>query len=284
MNDYCPELGEYVRNLIGEGKFDIRLQPIVAPRERLVLGFEVLSHFDPSTLSEEELSTAQLTAVIEDLRLTPQFDLQVVDKTLAALQWLRTGYGMEPIASVNLCAATLTSADAQSGKDFLAEITQRLKRADISVGKLQLEISESAMLSDEARDRVIPALAAIGFPIAIDEFISGHSHFAALGHPDITTIKIDETISLNIPGTEIPSRFIRGLLLLVEALNKQLVIVGVQSKEQFQLLEVLGCSRYQGRYFSSAMPIEDVPGFIERFTALPETLEPGRDKDLDKLL
>lgn len=283
MNDYCPGLGEYVRNLIGEGKFDIRLQPIVAPREHLVLGFEVLSHFDLNALSEEELSTAQLTAVVEDLRLTQQFDLEVIDKTIAALKWLKSEYGMEPVASVNICAATLTSADTPSGKEFLAELTQRLKEADISPEKLQLEISENAMLSDEARDRVIPALAANGFPIAIDEFISGYSHFAALGHPDISTIKIDKAVSLNISGTEIPSRFVRGLLLLVEALNKNLVIVGVQSKEQFQLLEVIGCSRYQGSYFSPPMPIAEVPCFINHFTAPAEILQPGKDEPNDSL-
>ena len=91
-----------------------------------------------------------------------------------------------------------------------------------------------------------------GIKTSLDDFGTGYSSLAYLKYLPINQLKIDK-LFINDITTEKTSQFIvKTIIDLASSLNIELVAEGIETQEQFEMLQQLGCKKFQGFYLSKA--------------------------------
>lgn len=250
-----------VRDSLRQGNFHIEMQPIVYWGERRILSFEVLACLDPVALGLcEDLQRDDIARLIEENDdLGQVLDQMVIEKSLHALRNMTGVPENRACVSINIFASTLAAPD------FVEDLCARAQAFGIAPERISLEVTETTLLTPQIRDSVVPVLADRGFGIIVDHFISGQSGFAVLTNPHVHLVKIDASVTLGLESSDIARRLLRGLLLLAEALDKHMVIEGVDTYARFLFLEAIGYSRFQGLCFGRPMPPGHIAEFMEQF-------------------
>ena len=96
-------------------------------------------------------------------------------------------------------------------------------------------------------------LHSIGVGISIDDFGSGFSSLSYLMELSMDEIKIDRSFLESYPDDDAITIY-KTVLLLAKELGVTVIAEGVESEEQLAFLKQIGCNRYQGYYFSKAIP------------------------------
>ncbi len=142
---------------------------------------------------------------------------------------------------------------------IVATVEKILARTGLPPECLTLEITESALMQDAASALgVLRALKGLGVLLAIDDFGTGYSSLSYLQRFPLDILKVDrmfvETLGSNAESDEIVSAVIK----LAHALGLQVVAEGVETTQQLQILQSLGCDLAQGFLFSRPLPASEV--------------------------
>lgn len=171
--------------------------------------------------------------------------------------WRRAGLPAIPVA-VNVSPHQL----AQQG--FLQEVLDVLVEYNIGPGQLEMEITETAML-DEQAVKQLHELRTAGIRLALDDFGTGYAGFAHLDAVPVDKLKIDRSLIASICNTHDDSPIVSSTIILAKRMSLKVVAEGVETREQLVHLKVAGCDMAQGYHLGRPMPAEDVPAFFERF-------------------
>lgn len=156
--------------------------------------------------------------------------------------------GLEPqCVSVNLSVRVFES------QNLLDMVKRTLAVTGLSAKYLEVEITESILISDiQGTIRQLVELRELGIKIAMDDFGSGYSSLGSLDKLPIDTLKIDQ---LFIREYESGSKkaIIQAIITLAHQLNLELVAEGVETVEQSDFLNALGCRIMQGYYYGKPM-------------------------------
>ena len=134
-------------------------------------------------------------------------------------------------------------------------ILQALREASFPPDRLQLELSESTQITEDAAavDR-LRALKGVGVSIAIDDFGVGYSSLSRLRHLPFDTLKIDGTFIKDVT-TDPGSGAVAGAVIsLGQNLGLEVIAEGVETPAQVKHLLSRGCTLMQGYLFAAAMP------------------------------
>jgi diguanylate cyclase (GGDEF)-like protein len=260
---YLPERDEYspdrlalvgdLRRAIDEHELVLHYQPQAELQTGRVVGVEALvrwQHPQRGLLPPDEfVPLAERTGLIKELTLS------VLEE---ALRQLRTWEddGLRLSVSVNLSARDLLDLE-------LPESVERLLgRYAIAPQRLELEITESVILADPMRARlVLNRLSAMGVELAIDDFGSGYSSLGYLKRLPVQQIKIDRSFVMNMERDENDAVIVRSTIDLGRNLGLKVVAEGVESEAVWSDLARLDCDAAQGYYLSR--PI--APGELARW-------------------
>ena len=134
-----------------------------------------------------------------------------------------------------------------------------IKRNGIDNNSLLLEITESAY-SDNSQQIIntVMLLRENGFKIELDDFGSGYSSLNMLCSLPIDALKLDMEFIRNICDNKKNYRMVGIMIDIARLLEVPVIAEGVETKEQFDLLENLGCDIIQGYYFSKPIPADDL--------------------------
>lgn len=209
------------------------------------------------------VSPAEFIPVIEHSPHAQAMTAFVLDRALAqARRWAGAEDGL--VMSVNISAANLHEPD------FATAITAALRRHGVAPERLELELTESAIMqdADQAR-RQLDTLAAAGIRLAIDDFGTGYSSLAYLQDLPTQVVKIDRSFVLKLGNGEREQSLVRSMIGLSHDLNYRVVAEGVETVEAADQLAAMGCDEAQGYLY--ARPLE-----VAQFEAwLPEHRRPG---------
>ena len=148
-----------------------------------------------------------------------------------------------PRVAVNLSPVQLVQ------QDIAQLVTQVLLDTGLPARRLELEITESAIITDKARAlHNLRQIKALGVAIAMDDFGTGYSSLDTLHSFPFDKIKIDKSFLLKSDKNEQAKAIIRAVLALGQSLRIPVLAEGVETQTQLELLLQEGCEEAQG-YF-----------------------------------
>jgi len=263
---YTPEMTQEVmdrlrtitllKKALNDRTLELYYQPQVDAQSAKIVGLEALLRFFSPT--DGSISPSIFIPIAEKTGLIFEIGEWVLESACQQSQKLK-GMGYDLQFSVNIAGRELNHPR------LISNVASALERSGIAPHQLQLEITENSMFTniDYAID-VIKQLKGLGVRIAVDDFGTGYSSLGYLTQLDLDTIKIDKSFAHNI--THDPSRIVvvHGIVAIAQALGVQIVIEGVETKDQLNFFRDLGCQLIQGFYFSPPVPSSEVLTLLKK--------------------
>ncbi len=132
-----------------------------------------------------------------------------------------------------------------------------LQTYDIQPGELELELTESTLMSDtEAAQATVASLRELGVALAIDDFGTGYSSLSYIKRLRPDKLKIDRSFVKDLPADSDDRALTEAIVSIAQALSITVVAEGVETAEQRDYLLGLGCSLQQGYLLGKPMPAE----------------------------
>lgn len=137
---------------------------------------------------------------------------------------------------------------------------------------LELEITESCLQNDLVNITCLQQLEKLGVSISIDDFGTGYSCMSSLKNLPIHRLKIDQSFIKDIPQDKNDCAIAAAILALSKELNLKVVAEGIETSEQVNFLNNLGCNDLQGFLFGRPVAPEQIPDLIRNRPDHPTTL------------
>lgn len=163
-------------------------------------------------------------------------------------------------------------------------VRQEIELLGIPVHRLEVEMTEEAVLSDKRAIGELDALSRLGVRLAIDDFGVGYSSFGAMKKLHFNRLKIDRTF---ISEADVCSRsraLTKAMIGVAQALGVEVLAEGVETAAQAATLLSLGCRQIQGYYIARPMPAEEMIAWAEqqaRISMAERVLEAETMADLE---
>jgi len=230
-------------------------QPIVRTNNNKLWGFEVLARWQHDELGEilpiEFIAIAEQSSLIKELTL---YMLDTAFKQFNEWQTINSDFYL----SVNLSVKDIQDAD------FASKMATLLKRYNINPRRINLEITESTMMSDSQRAyEVMTELNRMGLTLSIDDFGTGFSSLSYLKQLPTQSLKIDQTFVSDMIEDENDAVIVRSTIDLAHNMGRTVIAEGVESQEIFDILEILGCDFVQGLHMCKPLAAEDVASWLK---------------------
>ena len=160
------------------------------------------------------------------------------------------------------------SASEFSGHgDLFARVTRALGRSGLPANALEIEITETAVLSNPKHAEIlINRFSAEGISLAVDDFGTGFASLSYLIQLPINTIKIDKSFVDDIEVDVKKQSVIGGLVAIASGMNLYTVGEGVETIEQFNWLSSHGCRSAQGYFLSKPVSANEIPRVLKLLT------------------
>ncbi len=140
-----------------------------------------------------------------------------------------------------------------------AIIENALWQSGLAASRLEIEITESVLMSDTERTiDILQKIKALGVSVAMDDFGTGHSSLANLETFSFDKIKLDRGFVGKVDHSKEAQAIIRAVLALGASLNIPVLAEGVESEEQRKFLLSEGCYEAQGFLFGKPEPIDRI--------------------------
>ena len=150
--------------------------------------------------------------------------------------------------NVNLSVVQLLQAD-------IAEIVERaLQETGITPRNLTLEVTESLAINDMQRMKeILSKIKSLGVRIALDDFGTGYSSLNHIREIPLDVIKVDQSFVADLAEDTYSQSFIKMVGELANAIGVSLCVEGIETKEQYKVLEGMRVRMIQGYYFDKPM-------------------------------
>ncbi len=242
------------------GEIMMYYQPQIAIATGEMVGVEALLRWrhprrgmvDP----EELIRVAEQSAV---MRLLTR---RVVDDVVVQLaKWSAAGLALR--AAVNVSVRDLHTGEIAD------QIADRLARYGVAPDRLQLEITEGALMADPRRVlTTITRLHRIGVGIALDDFGTGYSSLQHLRRLPLSEVKVDRSFVLGMTDDTDDAAIVRSTIGLAKALGLRVVAEGVEDERTWRMLHAAGCDVAQGWFYARPMPAEELVAWLARYRPL----------------
>ncbi len=257
-----------LRQAILEDQLFVVYQPKIDMRSDRITGVEALTRWRHPVhgliMPDEFIPLAERTGVIVPLTLW------VLSQSIA--QWRRWhDEGINLSIAVNL---SMWNLDAPELPEQIAAL---LSSAAAPASRLELEITESAIMDDPQRAmRTLRAIRELGVHFSIDDFGTGYSSLAQLRKLTVNSIKIDKSFTLNMETDNDSAVIVRAIIDLGHNLGLKVIAEGVETLAAKEMLLQFGCDEAQGYYFSRPVSAADISRLIRNLQAPPtEFFEPA---------
>ncbi len=233
------------RALDTEDQLHLHYQPVASPTTGEVVAMEALVRWQHPTRGS--LPPFEFIPMAEQSGLMRKLTTKVLDLAVRQVRtW--TDEGIDLSVAVNLSASDLRSAS------ILDEVAATLIRHDVAPHKLELEVTETAILANPAAAvEIVSGLQRMGVRIALDDFGTGYSSLTYLKrlHPD--RLKIDRSFVDAMTHQSTDAQIVRSVIELAHNLMIGVTAEGVETEQHWDLLRDLACDLVQGYYLARPM-------------------------------
>jgi len=245
-----------LRHAVGQDELVLHYQPVLDVASGRVRAMEALLRWRHPELGL--VPPADFIPLAEMTGLIIAFSPWVLRTACAqARAWQDAGHPGLGVA-VNL------SARQFQHPDLPGQVKRALEETKLEARFLELEISEtSAMQGPEANVPTLRALKALGVRIAIDDFGTGCSSLGYLKRFPIDALKIDRSLTAEIPGDADDAAIANVVIALAHTLKLRVVAEGVETNDQLSFLTARRCDQAQGYLFGSPRPAKDCTEMLD---------------------
>ncbi|MBE9046466.1 EAL domain-containing protein [Pleurocapsales cyanobacterium LEGE 10410] len=246
---FCLE--DDLKTAIEQEQFELHYQPIVNLRDRQVVGFEALVRWQHPirglVFPDDFVSLAEETGLI-----IPIGWWVLRAACLQMVQWQQQNpHAASMYMSVNITAKQLAQPYAGD------IVTQIITKTGLDPHCLKLEITESEIIENvNLVLSTINKLTSLGIRLSMDDFGTGYSSLKYLHYLPINTLKIDRCFIRSLESDRHHLELVKTIIKLAEVFELDLIAEGIETEQQCDLLEDLGCQYGQGYLFSKALPPE----------------------------
>ncbi len=235
-----------MRQALGQGHMAVHYQPQVDMATGRIIGAEALARWTDPELGA--VSPGTFVPLAEESGFIVTLGAWVLEQAVKeAVYWL--GCDTPLVVSVNVSALEFR----QQG--YVERIAALLAQHGLPARWLELELTESVLLQDaQEMQQVLDALDRLGVGVSIDDFGTGYSSLAYLKKLRIHRLKIDRSFVSGLPADEGDGAIVRAIVSMGRALHISVVAEGVETLEQRQALQDMGCDCYQGFLCAPALP------------------------------
>jgi diguanylate cyclase (GGDEF)-like protein len=234
---------------IARNEFVLFYQPLVHMQDGSIYGMEALirwNHPDKGLVSPGLfIPLAEQTGHIVDIG------------TWVLWQACREYAQLRDAASKALLLTLNVSSRQLEKPAFLDLLKQVLHETKMPPRRLQLEITESIVLSDPARvGALFQEIRGLGVKIAFDDFGTGYSSLSYIQRYPIDTLKIDQSFVRALKDGPVNLDVVKLILQLAHVTGMSVCAEGIETKEEATKLLSIGCTTAQGYFFSRPMPMD----------------------------
>lgn len=238
---------EEIKAGLEKREFEVYYQPIIDLKTMDVGGAEALIRWNHPRLGlitpEKFIYLAEVSGLIMEIG---EYVLEEVIRQHR--HWSEFGFKDIEI-SINLSAREL----------LVYQLGERLEQLfidqKVDPRYFNLDMSESDAMEDVIKtDLEFSILKKIGVNLSIDHFGVGGSSIEQLQRLPIHTLKIDRTLLKDVDTDKYHQETVKAIVVLAHALNMEVVAEGIETKEQYAMLQQLGCDHAQGYIFSKPAP------------------------------
>ena len=142
--------------------------------------------------------------------------------------------------------------------DVYAEIKALVEEFKIEPSRLRIEITETVMMTEaESRMAILSKFRESGFIVEMDDFGSGYSSLNQLKDMPLDVLKIDMKFLSKAEDNHRAETILRNVLRLSSDLGLFSLTEGVETEDQYKMLNEMGCNLFQGYYFAKPMSVAD---------------------------
>lgn len=254
---YTEELDERLqrrRRILADLKFALAhdeitpfFQPQIETSSGRLVGFEALVRWNHP--EHGVLSPWQFLGLAQEAGLMSAITETMVSKSLYHFsRWQKSGLKPGRV-SLNFTAEDLRRLD------FVDRLALEVDRVGLNPEHVCVELLESAMIEDaeDPISKTLKRLVALGFPIELDDFGTGHSAVATLQLCEFTGVKIDRSFVTELHDRPDQRKIVGAMLSMARAMGASCVAEGVESEDERAVLAQMGCEAIQG--FGIALPM-----------------------------
>lgn len=250
-------LGNKLCAAIEKNEFLIHYQPQVDTSTGEIFGFEALVRWqDPDG---GLISPGEFIPVAEDTGLiVPLGEWILREACKQNKEWQNKGL-KEMSVSVNISMLQFKQ------KEFVSKVERVLEETGLDPKYLELELTESIVMKDaESTLKVLHKLKSIGLRLSIDDFGTGYSSLEYLTRMPIDMLKIDQSFVKDITSNPDDVVIARAIIQMAHNLQLDVIAEGVETRDQFELLNNLRCGKIQGYLFSRPLPPSEITELLQK--------------------
>ncbi len=267
-NDYrlfTPQMNENVtRRLALEGQLRRAVEngaliPYFQPKADMhtcrISGMEALARWPQEDGSL--VSPAEFIPLAEETGLILPLGESILEQACTAARDLAQNGHADLVMAVNLSPKQFRQ------QDLVARILNILERTGLPPANLELEITETILMTDidKTVDK-LRELASHGIGLAVDDFGTGYSSLSYLRHFPLRSLKIDQSFVRDITRDENVANIVRTIIALARNFKLDVVAEGVETREQFTFLRDQGCQYVQGFLLAKPLPMDGFKDFL----------------------
>ena len=241
------ELEMDLRKALANAEFELHYQPLVNLETNAITGFEALLRWNHPVRGL--ISPAEFIPIAEEIGIiVPVGEWVLRQACQEAVNWpgdVKVAVNLSPVQLKN--------------KNFVELVINVLANSGLPADRLQLEITETVLMQNTFNTlATLQKLRALGVQIALDDFGTGYSSLSYLRSFPFDKIKIDRSFVQDLSSSKEPLAIVHAVAGLAKSLNMVSTAEGVETKQQRDALQSLGCVEMQGYLFSRPRPSGEV--------------------------
>ena len=241
------ELEMDLRQALARDQFELYYQPLVSLETNEITAVEALLRWNHPTRGM--VSPADFIPVAEEMGLIVPLGEWVLKTACKEA----TSWPDHVKIAVNLSPTQLKN------RNLLPMVKEALAASGMQASKLQLEITENVLMQNTfATLATLHELRKLGVQIALDDFGTGYSSLSYLRSFPFDKIKIDRSFIQDMSNGAEPLAIVHAVAGLAKCLNMISTAEGVETQQQLETLQAIGCTEMQGYLYSKAKPAHEV--------------------------
>ncbi|MFM2085386.1 MAG: hypothetical protein RLZZ237_255, partial [Pseudomonadota bacterium] len=251
------DLESSLRTALAQDQFELVYQPVIDIATRSLHGMEVLLRWRRP--GHGLVLPDRFIPIMEENGLIVPVGEWVMRRACEqSMAWQAQGLLPVPLA-VNLSPRQFMH------KGLVASIAAILRESGIDPALLEFEITETALMQHgEHTLDILRQINAMGLRLSIDDFGTGYSSLAYLKRFPVKKVKIDRAFIKDLGQSAEDRAIVSAIIALADSLQLSAVAEGVETEEQFALLQASGCRYAQGYLFSAPVPAANAQALLER--------------------